>query len=336
LAIWAAHTNGVADASPNVTLASSLNPSSYGRTVKLTANVTYPGVPRAQITGSVTFADGTAVLGTATVSSGIATYSTRKLGGGAHPIAATYAPPSGQQVTSDILSQQVDLGASATAIRSTNLAVLNGKPGSIKAKVTAVAPAFGVPTGTVDFYLDPYDPVTSNPYWSFVPLDATGTALFDFSYLYGPGTYTVTAVYSGDANFAASVSPVLVQTVLVNAPTAGVAYSPATVAVGGTTTLTVSATNPTPYAMPSVALGVIPSGGAVAVVSQPAGGSCRAARVTSSTVYYCSLSLAAGATKSLVLKLTAAVPAGTYSSSSYARNIDSGDETSATAILTVQ
>jgi cytoskeletal protein RodZ len=168
-----------------------------------------------------------------------------------------------------------------------------------------------------------------------VPLDATGTALFDFSYLYGPGTYTVTAVYSGDTNFAGSVSAVFTQTILPNAPIVAAVYSPSTVTVGGSTTLTVSAKNPTTASMPSVALGVMPAGGSIAIVTQPAGGSCRAARVTTGTLYYCSLSLAAGATKSLVIKITTTTP-GTFTANSYARNVDTGDETSATAVLTVQ
>lgn len=327
---------GVAEAQQNVVLVANPSPSSYGQSVKLTATVVDPSTPSNQLVGVMSFMDGVDLLNTTNVNFGVASLTTRKLTGGIHSITATYEPsPGSQPVTSAALVHQVNVATSKTTISSTNLNVLNGKPGSIRAKVAAVAPGFGVPTGTVDFYLDPYDPNNPYPYMPYVPLGPTGIALFDFSYFYGPGTYTVTAVYSGDSNFAGSVSSTLVQTVLVNAPTASVSYSPDTIMVGGSSTLTVSATNPTSFSMPSVALGVMPAGGTIAVLQQPAGGSCRAARVTTGTLYYCSLSLSAGATKSLKLKLTSST-AGTFSASGYARNIDSGDETSATATLTVQ
>jgi hypothetical protein len=184
----------------------------------------------------------------------------------------------------------------------------------------------------MDFYLGLYDPI-NNAYLDmpYLPIDPTGTALYDFSYFYGPGTYTVTAVYGGDSNFASSVSPSINQTVLVNAPTAAVSYSPDTVTVGESSTLTVSATNPTSSSMPSVSLGVMPGGGSIVFLQQPAGGSCRASR----GLYYCLFSLSAKATKSLKIKVTTSI-AGTYTSNGYAANVDSTDGTSATATLTVQ
>ena len=109
----------------------------------------------------------------------------------------------------------------------------NGRTGAIKAKVKAVSPGFGVPTGTVDFYTDPYNPNnTMYPYFT-AGLDATGTVVLDFMYLTGPGTYTLTAVYSGDINFQTSVRAELTQTVLTNAPIAGASFSPTTIAPGG-------------------------------------------------------------------------------------------------------
>jgi Bacterial Ig-like domain (group 3) len=326
---------GGVEAQLKVTLVANPSPSSYGQSVKLTAKVVDQANPSSPPVGVVSFMDGVDLLNTTTLKSGVATLTTRKLTGGFHSITATYDPTGIQPTASNVLAHQVNVAVSNTTISSTNLNVLNGKPGSIRAKVVAVAPGFGVPTGSVDFYLDPYDPANPYPYMPYVPLDATGAALFDFSYFYGPGTYTVTAVYSGDTNFGSSVSSTIVQTVLANAPTASLSYSPEIVTVGGSSTLTVSATNPTSSSMPSVALGVVPAGGSIAILQQPAGGSCRAARVGTRYLYYCSISLSAGATKSIKLKVTTSI-AGTFAASGYARNVDSMDETGATATLWVQ
>ena len=72
-----------------VALSSSSNPANFGASVTFTATVTAPagGAP----TGTVTFNDGTTVLGTGTLNaSGVATFSTSALAGGVHPITAVY------------------------------------------------------------------------------------------------------------------------------------------------------------------------------------------------------------------------------------------------------
>ena len=82
------------DAEPNgstgtaTTLVSSPNPSLLGQSVALTAMVTATaGAP----TGTVTFRDGSATLGTASLSaSGVATLATSLLAGGAHSLTASY------------------------------------------------------------------------------------------------------------------------------------------------------------------------------------------------------------------------------------------------------
>ncbi|MEI9974098.1 MAG: FG-GAP-like repeat-containing protein [Ignavibacteriota bacterium] len=67
-----------------VTLTSSSNPSLYGRAVTLTATVT------AGATGSVTFYDGAAVLGSGSVAGGSALLATPSLAAGGHRLAAYY------------------------------------------------------------------------------------------------------------------------------------------------------------------------------------------------------------------------------------------------------
>jgi hypothetical protein len=71
------------------TLYSSVNPSSYGQNVTLTATAVtnYSGTP----TGSITFTDGNVLLKTVHLSAGSASTSTAKLSVGTHNITATYS-----------------------------------------------------------------------------------------------------------------------------------------------------------------------------------------------------------------------------------------------------
>jgi hypothetical protein len=73
---------------PVSTLACSPNPAEYGTTVTCTDTVaSTAGTP----TGTVTFYDGTTVLATASLSSGVATYTSSSLAVGSHAITADYA-----------------------------------------------------------------------------------------------------------------------------------------------------------------------------------------------------------------------------------------------------
>jgi len=78
----------VSKATTTTTLASSLNPSTFGQSVTFAASVTpqFNGTP----TGTVTFYDGTTLLKTVTLSGGEAKFTTSKLTSGSHNITATY------------------------------------------------------------------------------------------------------------------------------------------------------------------------------------------------------------------------------------------------------
>jgi len=97
----------VNQATSTTAIASSVNPSKAGQTVKFTATVTSPTT---KPTGTVTFMDGSTVLGTGTLAkaTGKATYSTSSLSTGSHNITAVYegtADVSGS--TSPVLVQTV-------------------------------------------------------------------------------------------------------------------------------------------------------------------------------------------------------------------------------------
>jgi len=78
----------VTQASSTITLTSSLDPSSFGNSVTLTATVA--GEFGGTMTGSVTFMDGTTTLKTLNLSAGVAKYTTSTLPSGTDTITATY------------------------------------------------------------------------------------------------------------------------------------------------------------------------------------------------------------------------------------------------------
>lgn len=90
-------------ATAGATLSSSLNPSAVGQAVIFTAHV----APSAA-TGSVSFYDGSTLLGTGTLSGGVASFSTSSLARGTHSIKAVYSGDANVNgATSTILSQTV-------------------------------------------------------------------------------------------------------------------------------------------------------------------------------------------------------------------------------------
>lgn len=92
---------------------SSLNPSAFGQPVTFTTTVSFTvagsGREAGPITGTVTFMDGTTVLGTAPVSGGKASFTTSGLSVGPHTITAAYSGSSNYNpATSPPLIQQVN------------------------------------------------------------------------------------------------------------------------------------------------------------------------------------------------------------------------------------
>lgn len=88
-----------------ITLDSSPNPSTYGSNVTFTS-----AVSPSDASGSVTFKDGAATLGTGTLSGGLATFATNSLSGGRHDLFAEYSGDSlyGHSVSSPAYTQTVD------------------------------------------------------------------------------------------------------------------------------------------------------------------------------------------------------------------------------------
>ncbi len=189
--------------STTTTLSSSANPTVFSQPVSFTATVSATG---STPTGTVTFKNGTANMGTSTVNgSGQATLTTSALPAGARSITAVYNGNSGfSSSTSDILTQTVNKDGTTTSVTSSLNPSMQSQSVTFTASVVANAPGASIPTGTVTFK-------DGNTTLGTKALSA-GSASLAISTL-SAGTHSITVLYQSNANFLASTSPVLVQTV---------------------------------------------------------------------------------------------------------------------------
>jgi hypothetical protein len=193
--------NQVVDqATSTVTLSSSLNPSTYGQPVTLTATVAgeFGGTPK----GKVKFMNGGAILGTSTLTGGVATLITATLSVGTMSITAQYDGNSSfSGSTSSALSQVVNQATSTVDLTSSQNPSTAGQ--SVTFTATIVPQYSGTPGGKVTFK---YGSMTLGK----VTL-VDGVASVTTSAL-PSGTDTINANFTGDANFAPN-SATLVQMV---------------------------------------------------------------------------------------------------------------------------
>ena len=119
----------------SIVVSSSSNPSTFGNSVTFTANIT----PASANTGTVTFLDGATTIGTSTVSSGIATFTTNALTVASHSITATFTGTLFATSTSPTLTQTVNGGGGLSADISVALTHSPGNPViAIGGKLTAI------------------------------------------------------------------------------------------------------------------------------------------------------------------------------------------------------
>ena len=178
----------------SMTLSSAPNPSVFGQSVVVTATVSAAAPGAGTPTGAVSFSDGSTNLGSANLSNGLASFTLSALAIGSHSITASYAGDTNFNSSSSTLAQTVNKAATATALSSSaNPSTINQSV-TFTATVSVVAPGAGTPTGSVTFN----DGANA---LSTVPLSPSGTATFTTSTLM-VNSHSITAVYSGDANFA--------------------------------------------------------------------------------------------------------------------------------------
>ncbi len=181
------------------TLASSLNPSTYGQAVTFTATVTSAGPTP---TGTVTFKNGTTSLGSGSLSSGVAKLKTSTLPAGTLSITATYPGDTANAgSTSKVLKQVVHKATSTSSVTSSVNPSTVGQKVAFTATVTSTTTT---PTGTVKF-MDGAKLLGTGTL-------AKGKTAFSTSSL-SKGSHNITAVYEGTVNITGSTSPILVQVV---------------------------------------------------------------------------------------------------------------------------
>ncbi len=175
-------------ASTTTTLTASPSPSVFGQAVTLTAAVT-----PATATGTVTFTDGTTQLGQTAVSAGKATFTVSFLTVGTHALSATYSEDANYATSSGTASETVGLAATTTTLTVSPNPAAYGQTVTLTATVTPAAA-----TGTVTF-------ADGAVQLGQVAISG-GKAAFTLS---SPtaGIHSLTATYSGDANYSTSTSP---------------------------------------------------------------------------------------------------------------------------------
>jgi RHS repeat-associated protein len=200
-------TQTVNQASTATSVTSSANPSVFGQVVTFTATVSAvsPGVGIP--TGTVAFKDGGATIGTGALNgSGQATFTVSALSVSGHSITAAYGGDANfAGSSSPASSQTVNKAATSTTVVSSVNPSVSDQPVTFTATVNVTAPGSGTPTGTVTFKDGSKVLGTSS-------LNSNRQATFTTSNL-KVDNHSITAVYNGDASFAGSTSPVLVQIV---------------------------------------------------------------------------------------------------------------------------
>jgi len=203
-------------ATPTVTLASSLNPSTSGQAVTFTATASgSSGTP----TGTVDFRDGgvsIAGCGAQALSGGVATCATSALSVATHSIAANYSGDgSYNSGTSNTVSQVVNAAVPATPTVVVTSSVNPSTSGQAVTFTATASGSSGTPTGTVDFR----DGGVSIAGCGAQALSG-GVATCATSSL-AVATHSIAASYSGDATYAAATSGAVSQVVNVVVPSNG-------------------------------------------------------------------------------------------------------------------
>jgi hypothetical protein len=188
---------GIQDASTTAT-SSSKNPSNAGDAVTFTAVVSAASSSTVP-TGSVSFKDGGAVLGSATLNAGTAAFTTSSLSGGNHGITAAYGGDSNFGPSNGSVTQTVNQQSTTTTLAaSVNPSVF----GQAVVFTASVAPSTA--TGTVTF--------KDGAVVLGTIAVASGKASLSSATL-APGAHSITATYNGSSAFLPSTSAVLSETV---------------------------------------------------------------------------------------------------------------------------
>ena len=234
-----------------VSISSPANPSVYGQPLQFSTTVStvLPGVGTP--TGSVQFSVDGSPLGSSQsldASGSSISQSIASLTPGPHTVEVDYTNSDGNYSasTSQII-QVVDKDPTTTSVTSTSSTSVFGQPVTWASTVAANAPGAGIPSGTVNFSIAGTES-DSTPFsqdYQMVNLDGSAAASANPDPSLQPGTYTITATYSGDSFFVGSTQT-LTQTVLPDSTSTTVTSvpNPSVFGQSSTFTATVAALSP--------------------------------------------------------------------------------------------
>ena len=191
------------------TLVSSLNPAPVGGLVTLTAEVSPATAGGTVPSGTVTFSDGTTVIGTVRLNrAGKAPYSTANFSMGSHFFTASYDGDANYETSqSSSLIQLITKPETTVTLKSSSNPVPVGEAVTVTATVApTVAPTVSgasAPTGSVMF---------KDGSVTLAILSLSGGEV-SYSAAMTLGSHPVTATYYGDSDFSPSTSTILTQVV---------------------------------------------------------------------------------------------------------------------------
>jgi hypothetical protein len=214
-------------AATSTSLTSSANPGDFGKAVTLTAAV---DSPFASASGTVTFRDGSTLLGVVTLSNGVATLVLANFTAGGHALSASYGGDASHTGSTGAMTQMINRGSTATTISSSSGSSTVGQSVTFTAVVSSTV---GTPTGSVTF-------TDGSTVIATIAL-SNGLAKLTTASL-AAGSHSIVATYSGDTNFNSSGSTGLAQTVnkVSTATALNTSANPATAGQSVTLTATVS------------------------------------------------------------------------------------------------
>ena len=220
----------------NTTTALSSSPSSasvYGQNVTLTATVSAVAPGAGTPSGTVTFKDNGASIGTVTLSGGMATFSTTGLAvSSSHSFTASFGGDGNFNTSASTPAIPFSVAKANTTtglVASPNSSSVWGQSVTLTATVSPVAPGGGTPSGTVTF-LDNATPIgTGTLSGGVATYVATGLAV---------GSHSFTAAYPGDTNYNNSGSAALPYTVNQASTSTTLTSNPATTLSGQPVTFT--------------------------------------------------------------------------------------------------
>lgn len=214
----------------------------FGDVATLTATIS-PVAGSAAPTGAVSFYDGATLLGTGTISAGVATYSTSSLAVATHMLAAVYSGDGNYaSSTSPTVSFTIVAAQSSLTIAASPTHPILGDMVTLTATLTPVSSVY---TGEVITFYE------GSTILGTGTLSSSGIATFAIASL-PIGTHSITAQYNGDTDYAPAFTAITAQVVVEPLETTlSIAAAPGTIALGGSVSIAATVVATTGSAVPS-------------------------------------------------------------------------------------